>query len=152
MPETIETYSPPRNAPVRFLAMTWDAGWEFDRPTILLEPVQRYSPHDQSPESLIEDVSIDLCVYGQVESKHPFGDEEFHWRHWSWKRFRQVAADCLKGRKFPLRGYRVVETWLEFYDHPVDGLMCRDATAPERSGRMLDRAIHDGETGRMVER
>lgn len=125
-----DMYAPPIGVPVRFLAMTWSAGWEFDRPTILLEPIQRYSPNVQSCESLIEDVAIDMCVDEPVKSGYPSDDTEFHWRGWSWKRFHRIAMECLNGREFPKRHYQAVEQWLEFYVHTEDGLMFRDSQKP----------------------
>jgi len=65
-----------------FKACTWDAGWEFDAPCIVYEPLKYYC--FEHPEAAIESLCDDLCI-GEVarESWHPDGLREFKWRGWN---------------------------------------------------------------------
>lgn len=128
-----DTYTPPLNVPVRFLAMTWDAGWENDRPTILLEPIQRFSPHDQTCESLIEDEIVDILIEEEVLLGRLQDDLAFRAHHWSWKRLYRIASEVLKGREFPKRGYHVEEQWVEFYRDSEGELECRESKPAKKS-------------------
>lgn len=104
----------PLETPIRFLAMRWHEDWEFDYPTILLEPAIRYTEHYTGPEGLIEDVAIDMSI----DEEYPKDEDvsrEFEWRGWSIKNLRRVAAACLKGKKFPKKHYCVTEQWVKFF-------------------------------------
>jgi hypothetical protein len=91
------------NKPIRFLAIEWrESGWEFDHPSVLLEPFIRYSPNGESCEGLIEDACIDICV--DTDLKHPIRAEihgsdakEFKWRGWDLQKLRDYAEILLGG-------------------------------------------------------
>ena len=71
---------------IEFRGCTFDADWEFDKPAILYYPVQKYGFN--SIEHLVENVCIDLLVYGYTEDKFGQSDlEEFQWRGWNPKGF-----------------------------------------------------------------
>lgn len=93
------------------LAVRWDAGWEFDAPTVVLEPVLRFTTQDM--ESAIEDVLIDVCC-GHDAGKpirlglHPAEQKEFDWRGWS---VAEIRAAANAGRD----GYRVLRGTVRFF-------------------------------------
>lgn len=109
----------PLNKPIRFLAIEWtEPSWEFDHPTVVLKPAIRYSPSGDSAEGMIEDLAIDMCPYAG-EARWELSDEdvshEFAWRGWSISNLKRVAAQCLRGKRFPVKNYRVTETWIKFH-------------------------------------
>lgn len=105
--------------PVRFLALEWREDWEFDHPTVLLEPVVRYSPNGVSGESIMEDAMIDLALAAGSQARIQAGlsyseKKEFDWRGWSLKNLKRVAAQSLAGKEFPVRGYHATEHFVVF--------------------------------------
>lgn len=94
-----ETYTPPLDVPVRFLAVSWDADWEFDSPAILLEPVQRYgfSNNFQITEDAIDDILIDEEVR---QGFHPQDLHEFEWRRWDIQRLRLLAEESVRTKSY----------------------------------------------------
>lgn len=71
-----------------FRGMSWsEEGWEFDAPMMILHPVHRYcftGSHGKTAfAGKVEDLCIDLCVYGHVRTDFPEPDTlEFEWRGW----------------------------------------------------------------------
>lgn len=109
--ETDEVYKVPVGQTVDVLAIRWDDGWEFDAPTVVLEPVVRYT--DRHLESAVEDVLIDLVCdhdFGKPIRKglHPSEKKEFEWRQWSLDDLRAAA----EGRE----GYWVLRDRARFYE------------------------------------
>ncbi|MHC5542819.1 hypothetical protein ACYOEI_31730 [Singulisphaera rosea] len=125
--------------PIRFLALQWSEGWEFDHPTVLLEPVVRYSPFGVMCERMIEEVAVDIAIDADDDPTTVIRDaldndgvrQEFEWRGWSIANLRRVAKKALAGKRFPQKHYHAEEQWLVFFRTPQDGLMFRDATPEE---------------------
>lgn len=71
----------------------WSAGWEFDAPWIIYEPVQRYgftgSLGAEAMQEPFEDLVVDLCVEPEgVERKFSASSQkEFAIRGWNSRRF-----------------------------------------------------------------
>lgn len=102
--------------PVRFRAVEWREDWEFDHPSCLLLPVVRYSPNGDDCERMIEEAAIDIAI-GMETGKHARDEivsREFEWRGWSMNRLRTVAAQALRGHRFPRKQYRAVEKFIVF--------------------------------------
>lgn len=105
--------------PVRFLALAWhESHWEFDHPTLLLEPVLRYSPNGIHCESMVEDAIIDLSLaleYGDPIRDETDLDREFEWRGWNLRRLRAIAEKLRQGREVRLDAeYRIFERTVVF--------------------------------------
>lgn len=49
-----ETFKLESERVVRFVALAWNEDWEFDHPTVLLEPIRKYSPWGRSPVSVLQ--------------------------------------------------------------------------------------------------
>lgn len=82
---------------IEFLAISWDEpGWEFDHPTLVLKPVIEYSPNGTSPETMIEDMAIDLACGDDIQDEDI--SEEFKWREWDIKKIYKIAEDILNGK------------------------------------------------------
>jgi hypothetical protein len=94
-------------------ALEWREDWEFDHPTVILEPVFRYSPNGNSIEYMVESLCIDGCVDGKLET-HDY-EQEFTWRGWSLENLKRVYLQCLKGKKFPQKQYKAAEYKIKFY-------------------------------------
>jgi hypothetical protein len=80
---------------VTFRGCRWDAGWEFDCPVVIYEPVERYSPNGDSIESMAESICDDLVCYASGELPAEVADrfsdsdmKEFAWRGWDRDGFR----------------------------------------------------------------
>ncbi len=123
----IAWWAPFPHKPIRFVTIEWREDWEFDHPTALIEPVVRYSPNGNPPESMIEDAAIDIvCDMDQNVStplSYPGDAKEFAWRGWDLEKIRAVAESYLKGDKVPFgTGYVcVVEQYVTFFYHSDEG-------------------------------
>jgi hypothetical protein len=112
------------NKPIRFLAFEWREHWEFDHPTVLLEPVFKFSPNGTSLEHMVEDAAIDIALAmegcGEIPD-HRMGStrKEFRWRGWSLKTIKEKAEAKLRGRKvkFGTDYTGVLENWFVFKEN-----------------------------------
>jgi len=82
---------------VDFLAISWNEyQWEFDYPTIVLEPVIRYSPNGESCCDMIEDIAINLSC--GIKTDNEDLTYEFDWRGWNLARLKRVVRERLNGK------------------------------------------------------
>jgi hypothetical protein len=96
MPLKTRKVSANENDIIEFLAISWDEPhWDFDYPTLLLEPVIQYSPNGDAAEFMIEDATISLCCDETLEDED-FSEEE-DWRGWKLSRIKRVAKRRLAG-------------------------------------------------------
>lgn len=105
---------------VEFIALKWnEPQWEFDHPTVVLSPVVMYSPNGTSPESMIEDICIDLCINADsgesVEKLDEDVTKEFEWRRWDVSRMKTVAKNRLNGKSdWCSKGARAAKVTVKF--------------------------------------
>jgi hypothetical protein len=104
---------------VEFIAISWDEHhWEFDHPSVTLEPLFRYHDDGRDCEGIIEDLAIDLCC-GETDDKDDleFFKTESDWRGWKISTLRRVAKNRLAGKddwKTKIR--EVIVQTIEFYE------------------------------------
>lgn len=84
---------------VTFRGCVWSAGWEFDAPLVIYEPVKRFSDDGSiSPLSVlaaVENICIDLACDGEVRDGWSPGDlKEFSWRGWKPAGFKHRKSAC----------------------------------------------------------
>ena len=123
--------------PLRFLAFEWREHWEYDHPSVLLEPVFRYSPNGTPIENIIEDAVIDICLALESgediqRTMHAAERKEFRWRRWSLRAMRKAAESQLSGRKVAIgTGYtRVLEQIYKLkQDGEVSGVLLSERQA-----------------------
>ena len=85
------------NEIIEFVAISWDEHhWEFDYPTVVLKPFIAYSPNGNCPETMIEDMGINICCGDDIQNEDV--SEEFEWRRWSLSRLKRVVKDRLNGK------------------------------------------------------
>jgi hypothetical protein len=127
----------PEGVPVRFLALEWQEGWELDHPSVLLEPVVRYSPYGDSCEKVIKDAVLGVAIdYGfGLPTMHRDVGDEFAWQKWSLAWLHRVAVACLAGKQFPTKQYRAVERWVVFRKSADGAVDFEYAPMPRRPGR-----------------
>lgn len=83
-----------------FRGCVWNAGWEFDAPLVIYEPVRRLcdstSISQVSVADKIEDICIDLCTLlkGVKEDWSASDLKEFKWRGWSAAGFKRRKNAC----------------------------------------------------------
>lgn len=103
------------NKPIRFLACSWCMDWEFDRPCLVLEPFIRYG--FRSPQSLIEDLVVDICT--SLEKNIQLADEdislEFQWRGWNLEELKEKVEAVLKRDCVNLKKYKTMMVYEEYY-------------------------------------
>ena len=97
----------------------YEESWEFDRPTLVLFPVIRYSPNGKSVEYMAEDLGINLCVEGKAEN-HDY-TSELEWRGWKLDYLNKVYSQVRKGKKFPKKRYKATEYRLRFFTSADSG-------------------------------
>lgn len=101
--------------PIRFVAVQWvEDQWDHDHPTLLLEPMIRYSPNGQSVERMIEDAveEIGEAFRQGIKLEDEDVTKEFDWRKWSIDKITRLAFKILSGRSIP--GYRAISRWHHF--------------------------------------
>lgn len=82
---------------LEFLAISWnEPQWEFDHPTVILQPIIEYSSNGIDPETMIENLAIDLCCNEDVVDEDV--SEEFEWRRWKLSTLKRVAKEKLQGK------------------------------------------------------
>lgn len=98
---------------IQVVAISWDEPeWEYDYPTVIVEPIIRYSEEGLHPEQMIEDLAIDLCI-GDVESED---GEAYEWRGYKISTLKKVIKNRTDGGtmwKTKLRA--IVKQKIEFY-------------------------------------
>lgn len=105
---------------VTFDVLTWQhEGYEFGRPCLMLSPVIR-EDSDSDPESMIEDVCIDLCCSIPVQLNRE--TSQIEWRRWNLKTLRRAFNQALAGKKFPVAGYCATRKVVQF-SHNKNGEM-----------------------------
>lgn len=107
---------------IEFLAISWnEPQWEFDHPTLVLKPVIRYSPNGTSPETMIEDLAIDLACGYDIQNEDV--SEEFKWRRWDLKRISKIAEDILEGKDvWKTKKRSVIKQEIKFFNDFEDEL------------------------------
>ena len=79
--------------PTLFRGVSWDDGWEFDCPSIVIGPYQRYGIGGNIHHfvSMVEDICIDLSIDKDAVSKTFCKSDlkEFAWRGWSAANFHR---------------------------------------------------------------
>lgn len=71
----------------------WDAGWEFDCPTVVLRPVLAVFENGCSCAEAAERVAEDVCITGELQTEPP----EAWWRSPSLKRLKRAWARARRG-------------------------------------------------------
>lgn len=100
---------------IEFKGISWNQDhWDFDYPSIITEPVIKYSNSGTSVETLIEDLAIELTFNNVVNEDI---SEEFAWRQWNFKRLKQVISERIRGKDtWKTKCREVVTQTLEFYN------------------------------------
>lgn len=81
---------------VEFLAISWNENhWDFDYPTVILSPVIRYSPNGTDPETMLEDLGIDMLLEDVQDENIT---TEFEGRGWKLETLKRVAKNRLAGK------------------------------------------------------
>lgn len=113
-------FRPELGKPVRFLAIAWDADWEFDLPGVLLEPVKRYTDNGARLDELIESVAIDISLDAE-EGRATTDKDPIMFSTLPVASLREAAEAQLAGRAHGLKGCRVLEQWLVFRPDEEEG-------------------------------
>lgn len=114
-----------------FDILTWqNEGYEFGRPCLMLSPVIR-EDSDHEPWNLVESVAMDLVCDGRAVANNQQGQIE--WRGWNLKTKRRRFSEALKGKRFPVAGYRATRTVIEIVkdDRWESGINYREISTVE---------------------
>ncbi len=127
----------PLNQPIRFLAVRWGEGWEFDCLVVLLEPVFRYESNGHHTDQIIEDVACDITAYHGIrrieKGPSPADVHEFAWREWDMDALPAKAESLLRGEKVDLGVGDFAEAreqWIEFYEDGMGDIRFREVAKP----------------------
>lgn len=94
-----------------FDILTWqNEGYEFGRPCLMLSPVIR-EDSDHEPWNLVESVAMDFVCFGKALKNNQ--QDQINWRGWNLKTKRRRFNEALKGKEFPIAGYRATRTVIE---------------------------------------
>lgn len=113
----------PLNTPIRFVAMKWHEGWEFGCPTMLLYPVIRYAESGISPEAMIKEVGLDICVDIDLKRliQHEDLSRELKFRGWTIEYLKRCARESLRGTFFPRKRYWATQRQIVFFRSERNG-------------------------------
>lgn len=104
----------------RFIAISWsEPSWQFEKPTVLLAPVIRYTTNYDGADGLIENTAIDLCLAyedtGYIEKNlSSFDQDEFNWRGWTLENLKRRAREQLAGKESIRKNYTVKVEYIRF--------------------------------------
>lgn len=87
-------------------------GYEFGRPCLMLSPVIR-EDSDSNPESMIEDVCIDLSLGYKISKNNQ--QDQINWRGWNLNYLRRVFREVLCGKK--IATYKATQEKVEFEEN-----------------------------------
>jgi len=109
---------------IEFLAISWiEPQWEFDFPTVILDPIIRYSSYGKSCESFIDDVAMDFCC-NTNELKNEDISEEFNWRKWKISNLKRVCNERMNNKDiWKTKHVKVVKQKIKFYNDKNNELM-----------------------------
>lgn len=100
---------------IEVLAISWiEPQWEFDFPSVILQPIIKYSCDGEECDTLIENLGINIMCGEDIESEDV--KDEFDWRGWKLSTLKRVAKERLEGKptwKTKIR--QVLKQKLEFY-------------------------------------
>lgn len=100
--------------------LSWDDGWEFDRPSMMLAPVLRCFETAKDHEQIVEDVLIDTVVEGELRSQS--FEQTWGWRGYNLKTLQRAFREALAGKNFPKRGYVAKRETVRIVDDGEGGL------------------------------
>ncbi len=106
---------------IEFAGLRWDDQWEFDYPSVILDPVFKYSSCGEPPEAIIEDLCLNLCIESEQDRNYnPVMSEgekmEFDWRRWKVGTMKKVIKDRLNdGTMWKSKFATAVKLKVEFY-------------------------------------
>lgn len=105
-----------------FRTMTWDDGWEFECPCMILAPIIHCYEQQSSGERMLEDVFLDACFHEDQLISEDF-KSVWGWRY-NLKYLQKVFRKSLAGHFFPICDYRAKQIKVKVkrveQDHPDD--------------------------------
>lgn len=101
---------------VTFIAISWnEPQWEFDHPTVVLQPIIKYSPNGETCEAMIQDIATDFICEEDIKDEDTY--EEFYWRGWKLSTLRKVAKNRLSDKDdWKSKILEVVQQKVKFID------------------------------------
>lgn len=83
--------------------LTWNDGWEFECPSMMLSPVIRCFESGARHESIVESVLIDGVIDGILKSDD--FEKQWGWRGYKLPVLRRRFREALAGKRFPQAHY-----------------------------------------------
>lgn len=85
--------------------LSWDEGWEFENPSMMISPIIRCYESGKRHESIVEDVMIDAVTSKNLELHGDNFEEQWGWRGYKLPVLRRRFKEALNGKSFPKAGY-----------------------------------------------
>ncbi len=83
--------------------LRWDAGWEFECPSMMLSPTIRCFENGHHHEEIVESVLISAMIDEQLVTED--FEKTWGWRGYKLPVLRRRFKEALAGKKFPIAGY-----------------------------------------------
>lgn len=96
--------------------LAWNDGWEFDCPSMMLNPVIRMYENGKSHEHIVEDVLIDAICGGSLRGQDFVAT--WGWRGYKLPVLRRRFKEALAGKNFPKANYRAARTYVRIIQDP----------------------------------
>lgn len=92
---------------ITFYGISWNDGWEFGSPNLILSPIVQFTYDSGSIEAAIDELCFDLCV-NEVGSE--INDTE-DWRGWNIEEFTEFVINYFENKP-----YRIPQYFIDYYN------------------------------------
>lgn len=86
--------------------LTWDDGWEFEHPSLLLSPIIRCFENGWDHEQIVESVMIEAVTSRSGKLVGDNFERNWGWRGYKLPVLRRRFKESLGGKHFPVADYR----------------------------------------------
>jgi hypothetical protein len=92
---------------VTFYGISWNDGWDFGNPNIIISPILRFTEDAGSIESAVDELCIDMCT-DEIYSDSINTED---WRDWNIKEFTDFVINYFNGNS-----YKIPKDFIEYYN------------------------------------
>lgn len=96
---------------ITFYGISWNDGWEFGNPNLILSPIVEFTYDAGSIEAAIDELCLDLSI-NEVESEIT---ETENWRGWNIEEFTKFVINYFKGKP-----YKIPQYFIDCYNYYLE--------------------------------
>ena len=96
---------------ITFYGISWNDGWEFGNPNLILSPIVEFTYDAGSIEAAIDELCLELSI-NEVESE--VTDTE-NWRGWEIKEFTDFVVNYFENKP-----YKIPQYFIDYYNNWIE--------------------------------